>query len=252
MKVEHAMPWRTFDIAQIPASRFNGMIYPLLPISNAGVIWYQGESDAGKPEAYAGMLKDLICGWRNAWGDASQAWVVAQLPQFGLAHEHALLTSWAKLRASQADATMLDRTYLAITLDQGRSDDIHPRSKQVIGERMALQALKHVYARSVAADGPQFSKLWWHADRVDVRFRTEEGSELARNESVAGFEVLTAEEQWLPAIGKVTAPNRISVKTNRPILGIRYGWLEAEAANIFDTAGLPAAPFSHIINGTDK
>lgn len=242
MRVERELPQRTFGVSQVPSSRFNGMIHPLLPLSAAGVAWYQGETNTAAPEDYAALLRGLVEGWRRAFEDESLNWAVVQLPLFGTRQEPQKLLEWATLRQAQEAVLELPGTAMAVTLDQGDPIDIHPGCKHRVGERLARQALKHFYGQSIPADGPRLIEARRVGEDIGARFRLEEGSRLAGEDEAGGFEV-EIEGRWIPAKATVRAPDRVIVE-GRSVRAVRYGWLEAERANLRDTNGLPAAPFS--------
>lgn len=241
MRVERELPQRIFSLSQVPTSRFNGMIHPLLPLSAAGVAWYQGETNTGAPEAYAELLKSLIAGWREAFCDEDLKWTIVQLPVFGTEDEREKHLAWARLRASQAAALELPGTALAVTLDQGDPLDIHPGCKQTVGGRLARQVLKHFHGLEIAADGPRVQTITRDEHSVEVLFSLDGGS-IRADGAVGGLEICRF-GNWERARAEIVAADRVRIEG---VGAIRYGWLDATRANLFDESGLPAAPFSEI------
>jgi sialate O-acetylesterase len=159
----------------IPTARpvlWNALVAPLAGLPVAGVIWYQGESNVVRATQYRTLFPLMIRGWRTAWSDPKLPFLFVQLPNFDEAGPKAPLgeSAWADLREAQALALREPRTAMAVTLDIGDGHDIHPREKQEVGRRLALAALKMVYAREVIASGPTFAAAVRDGAAIKVRF----------------------------------------------------------------------------------
>lgn len=129
-----------------PAFLFNGMVAPVIPYGIKGFIWYQGESDAGRPQLYEQMFRQLIVDWRKYWKQSDLPFLFVQLPTLELSHE-SKLDSWRLLREAQQKALSLPHTGMVVSVDIGDQYDIHPRNKQDFGHRLALQAFKVAYSQ---------------------------------------------------------------------------------------------------------
>ena len=128
---------------EAPRSLFNGMIAPLLPGAVRGILWYQGEGNGSHPGEYHALLAAMITAWRAHWGQGDVPFYLVQLPNFSGGNPAG--TDWARLREAQAQALSLPNTGMAVTIDIGDPDNIHPRNKQEVGRRLALIARHHLY-----------------------------------------------------------------------------------------------------------
>jgi sialate O-acetylesterase len=250
-----------------PSALYNAMIYPLRNFGFKGVIWYQGESNArnGDPVKYRDVFSSMITDWRDLFGQPRMPFLFVQLAPFG---GRGPAESWAVLRESQAKALSLPNTGMAVITDAGEFADIHPQQKRVVGERLALQALK-LDGRSVAADSPVFSKietggsrcrLWFdHAEsgletrRVamnrqrDLPPGTDPQAFVAEADCLYGFEICGADRKWGEARARILPgePGAVEVwsdQVSSPV-AVRYGWANFPLCNLYNGNGLPASPF---------
>lgn len=155
-----------FRKQQTPAAIFHGMIHPVAPFAHRGVIWYQGEANAGRAVAYRKLLPRMIEDWRSLWDQPGEhrdtPFLIVQLANFQQPAEQPPATDgWGELRDSQAHvAAAVPNVYLATAIDIGDADDIHPRNKQDVGLRLARLAEHHVYGdASVVPVGPTMSMV---------------------------------------------------------------------------------------------
>ena len=231
------------DSPDAPASLFNGMINPLLPGAIRGVLWYQGESNVGRPAEYGPLLKALITCWRQYWGQGDFPFYLVQLPNYQNPGDPTGV-AWARLREAQASALALPNTGMAVTIDIGDPANIHPRNKQEVGRRLALIARHEVYDIPGDWSGPIFKAAVREGAAMRVSFDHAGTGLLAHDKPLAGFALAGIDRQFHPATAQidgntvvVTAPG---VKFPE---AVRYAWADAPDANLCDGAGLPAAPF---------
>ena len=153
-----------------PAGLYNGKVFNLAPFTLRGILWYQGESNAGRPDLYQKQLSQLVNSWRALWGDELPfAWV--QLPGFTAPGE-----GWPRLREAMLQTLSLPRTGMAITIDLGDAQDIHPKNKRDVGKRLSLWALGTVYGRKVPAiSGPLPTGSMINGGAITVSFKHAEG-----------------------------------------------------------------------------
>lgn len=225
---------------------YNAMIHPIVCYAIKGAVWYQGENNAGDAYAYRTLFPNMMENWREKWGyDYPFYWV--QLANFMAEAPVPRESAWAELREAQTLALDLPQTGQAVTIDIGDPGDIHPRNKQEVGRRLALNALAKDYGRTnIVWSGPTYASSAIEGNRITVTFDTY-GSELAvRNKYgyIEGFAVAGADRvfHWAKAWiedGKVVV---CSDAVDRPV-AVRYAWSDDPQTNLFNTEGLPAAPF---------
>jgi sialate O-acetylesterase len=219
---------------------FNGKIAPLVGYQIRGALWYQGEANStpGKAEYYRYQLPLLINDWRTRWGyDFPFAWV--QLPNFGGPGR-----DWPTVRQAMLDTLKVPNTGMAITLDIGEVNDIHPKNKQDVGKRLALWALGTVYGKSVPTSGPLPRSHERRGNSIVVSFSHVDGGLVAKDGELSGFEVGDG-TTFKPATAAIEGDN--VVVTSRDVanpVAVRYAWSNNPQASLFNGAGLPATPFS--------
>jgi len=158
-----------------PHMLYDNMIHPLAPYALRGIIWYQGESNIADFGRYAGLLRDLIIDWRRTWGDPGLDFHLVQLPGFHQASAYQPDSQWALLREAQAAALAESRTGMAVTFDLGEADDIHPKNKIPVGERLAGSILAGAYGRGDFPVSPVFQEVT--AEGTGLRCHFHPGSE---------------------------------------------------------------------------
>jgi len=232
-----------------PANLFNGKIAPLIPFALRGAIWYQGEHNARTVETaalYRHQLPLLIEDWRDQWdqGDFPFAW--AQLPNFKReTTEPQSVSEWATMRESMSRSLSVPHTGMAVTIDVGEANDIHPKNKQDVGKRLAAWALARVYQQGTPASGPVYASHEIEDSRVVLRFNHLEGGLVTRGDStLKGFAIAGADKKWHWASAAIAGE---TVVVSHPSIAkpsaVRYAWGDNPTCNLFNAAGLPAAPF---------
>ena len=238
---------------QVPTILYNAMIAPLKGLPVSGVLWYQGESNAGNGDnvAYAEMMKKLVTSWRAYFKDEDLPFYWVQLANFLDPPNSANEPGWAVIRASQTAATELPRTGMAVITDIGEADDIHPRNKWEVGRRLSLFALRDIYGRKVEAESPSVRDTDLKGSLVKVTFRNiGEGLTVrsdGRYPTVSGFTVRDAATgAWHFAPGILDA-GRSEVFLTNPTGGkldaVRYNWASNPDGNLFSKEGLPVDGF---------
>lgn len=231
-----------------PTLLFNGMISPLIPYGIKGAIWYQGESNAPRAKQYQRVFPDMITDWRNHWqlGNFPFFWV--QLANFTSPLNQPGESTWAELREAQTMTLKLPNTGMALAIDLGEANDIHPRNKQDVGLRLALNALKTAYAKNVVCSGPMFNSLKIDGSRVIISFSTE-GSALKVNDKygyINGFSLAGNDRKFHWAKAELLGNNSVAVYSDdiKLPVAVRYGWADnPDDLNLYNSEGLPAIPF---------
>ncbi len=240
-----------------PASLFNGKIGPLLPLAFKGVIWYQGESNVGRTDAsgateYTTLFPDLIRDWRAQFKREDLPFLFVQLANFLPATSTPGESAWAELRQAQRAALSLPHTAMAVAIDTGEWNDIHPQDKKTVGERLALAALAGVYGHKLAASGPVLARVTRKNDSLVLHFSQVEKGLRLRDER-GGWKAKQLTHIAIAGADKQFVWAQAQVKKDRIVLRapgvsephwVRYAWADNPAgANLYNSAGLPASPF---------
>jgi sialate O-acetylesterase len=240
------LPGQTF-IRWMPLGLYNAMISPLLNYKIKGNVWYQGESNADRPIEYRKLFAALIRDWRNHWNESDFPFLFVQLPNFMQPRNQPSESNWALLRESQLDALSLPKTGMAVTIDIGEWNDIHPVDKKDVGKRLALAAEKVAYGDSnVVYSGPIYKSMNIEGNKIVLSF-TNTGSGLIakRGGSLKYFAIAGADKHFVWANAKIDG-NKVIVWSDgvpHPV-AVRYAWADdPEGANLYNKQGLPASPF---------
>lgn len=224
---------------------YNAMIYPLTKFGFAGIIWYQGCSNIENGLLYGAEQEMLIKSWRKAFGSVLPFYFVQIAPH---AHKNGEPTDGAIVREQQAKvADRVERTGMVVISDQVNDiNDIHPRYKRQVGVRLANYALNEVYGINAGKyRSPSMKSVVFEQDKAVVAFNDAEGGLVCRGESVADLEICGESREFVPAQGMIDAENRLVVwnkKVKKPV-AVRYCFNDSAIGNLFDSAGLPVAPF---------
>jgi sialate O-acetylesterase len=232
------------DIARPPAGLFNGMIAPLIPYAIRGAAWYQGESNARKAYQYRRLLPALIKSWRKAWGEGDFQFLIVQLPNYGAHGVQADENAWAELREAQLMALQVPNTGLAVTIDLGEADDLHPHQKAEVGRRLALWALGTTYGGDIVYSGPLYDAMKIENSRIRLSFKHAAGGLEARRGTLRGFAIAGADKRfhWAEAVIDGNTVLVSSPEVSNPV-AVRYAWGGNPDCNLYNQEGLPASPF---------
>ncbi len=230
----------------IGTSIYNAMIAPLVPYAMQGVLWYQGETNAGRSYEYRHSMPLLIYDWRRIWKDTLSFYQV-QLSSFGRNQSSNEGSGWAELREAQFMAGQLNKTGLVVTTDIGDANDIHPTNKLDAGKRLALVALKDTYGKEVVYSGPVFAGVSFEPGKAILSFKHTDGGLMAKGKYpyVIGFEIAGADKKFMYARAEISGDNIIVYAPGNAVpASVRYAWSDAPVdANLYNGAGLPAFPF---------
>jgi sialate O-acetylesterase len=225
---------------------YNGMIAPLKPFPIKGAIWYQGESNAGRAAQYRKLLPTMIKDWRDSFQVGDFPFYIVQLANFLEVKQEPGESSWAELREAQFLTTKaLPNVGIALAIDIGEAADIHPRNKQDVGRRLALNALGSAYGKDVETSGPVFKAKEVKGHTIRLTFDHVGGGLVAKGgEKLEGFAIAGEDGKfaWADAVIDGDAIVVSSTKVEKPA-NVRYAWADNPACNLYNQAGLPAVPF---------
>ena len=246
---------------------FQGMIHPLLSYAISGAIWYQGESNVARAWQYRTAFPLLINDWRRQWNQGDFPFYFCQLANFTAKNSAPVESPWAELREAQAKTLSLPNTGMAVLIDIGESDDIHPINKKDVGERLARIALARDYGKKISYSGPMLDSATFENGRAILTFKYADGglvaqpipknypvrlisgqtAPLVRNSprsELEGFAICGEDKKWVWANAKIDGDRVVvsSAKVGAPI-AVRYNWADNPSGNLSNGEGLPASPF---------
>lgn len=228
-----------------PARLYNAMIAPLIPYAIRGVIWYQGESNAGNAALYGHQLRAMIEGWRKDWGQGCYPFISVQLPNFMAPQQHPVEEGWASIREQFLKSLSLTNVGMAITIDIGEAGDIHPKNKQDVGFRLAQWALAKTYGKDIVPGGPLYRSMRREGASIILEFdHIGTGLVAKGGEPLRGFAIAGPDKNFVWGEGKIAG--RVVTVSNPDVkepVAVRYAWANNPICNLFNAEGFPASPF---------
>lgn len=231
-----------------PLGLYNAMIHPLLNYKIKGVIWYQGESNTTPYKAmeYRKLFPTLISDWRNKWKQGEFPFLYVQLANFMDAKNQPSESSWALLRESQLKSLSVPNTGMAVTIDIGEWNDIHPLNKKDVGIRLALAARKFAYKeKNIVYSGPIYKSMKIKGNTIELTFDHAGSGLVSKGDELKQFAIAGEDKNFIWANAKIIK-NKVVVwndQIQNPI-AVRYAWADnPEGANLYNKEGLPASPF---------
>jgi sialate O-acetylesterase len=248
--------------AGFPTTLYNGMIHPLAPYGIKGAIWYQGESNGGEGDEYYHKMRALVGGWRKVWNQGDFPFYFVQLANFQHPNpDPAGGDGWAKVRMAQSESLRIPHSGMAVAIDladAGNPDDIHPKNKFDVGERLALWALAHDYGKQdVVFSGPLYKAMKVEDGKIRVSFDSvggglmigkKEGREPAvevRGGKLRRFAIAGEDRKWHWADAAIDGETVVvsSADVAKPV-AVRYAYtMNPDGCNLYNKDGLPASPF---------
>jgi sialate O-acetylesterase len=231
-----------------PGNLYNGMIAPLVPFAIQGAIWYQGESNAGHYQAslYGLQLASMIENWRNVWKQGEFPFLWVQLPNFRAPQQSPVETDgWVIVQEEMLETLAVPNTGMAITIDVGEANDIHPKNKQDVGRRLAQWALAMVYDKDLVRGGPVYQSMEKRDGKIVLHFdNVGDGLASKTGKQLQGFAVAGADKQFVWADARIEGDTVVvsSPKVDDPV-AVRYAWASNPRVSLYNKAGLPASPF---------
>jgi len=233
-----------------PSLMYNAMIHPLLNYGIRGVIWYQGESNAGKHDEYQELFSAMIQNWREKWELGDFPFLFVQLANWLERKDLQPDSDWAHLREAQRQTLALPNTGMAVTIDIGDAEDIHPRNKKDVGERLWLLARTISFEEEILDQGPEVSTWERRPEGILLTFKSiGKGLQLGGGEEVKGFIVSQDGDSFELASAKLISENQVLIGMESPqnIQEIRYAWADNPEVNLQNHMELPAVPFRLVL-----
>jgi len=225
--------------------QYNARIAPLIPYGIKGVIWYQGENNAGKAHQYRTLFPMLIQDWRTRWGQGYFPFLFVQLANYKAKKPEPSDDDWAELREAQSLTLQLPNTGMACAIDIGDANNIHPKNKVDVGKRLYLAARKVAYGENIVCSGPVYESMRVEGDKIRLKFSSiGNGLTTRNNESLKGFAIAGNDHRFYWADATIERNEVVvsSTKVKSPE-SVRYSWESNPDGNLYNMEGLPAPPF---------
>lgn len=236
---------RLENIDKAGSGLYNGMIYPLKDQTFKGVVWYQGETNAGDP-AYERLLTELIANWRELFSNKDLPFMLVQLPGFMEKRSHPSDGGWARMREIQDRVSKnVDNTRLAVIYDAGEWNDIHPLDKKTVAHRVMLGARDLVNGEKVESQSPRYESMKIDGDKIIIKFSHVGKGLISKGGKLRHFAIAGEDRDfvWADAVIKGNTVVVSNKGVSKPV-AVRYAWSDnPEEANLFSKDGLPAVPF---------
>jgi sialate O-acetylesterase len=219
------------------------------PLAIRGVIWYQGEANTGLTRAplYWRLFPAMIADWRRHFAQGDFPFLFAQISSYTSTPQE----DWGMVRDAQRRTLSLVNTGMAVTIDVGDPENVHPADKQTVGHRLALAAREITYGEKVHASGPLFRQATTEGGGMRVYFTGADGKLVGRGDTqggrLEGFELAGADRHFVPATATIDSDGATVTVTSEHVptpKWVRYAWANAPAATLMDSAGLPASTFT--------
>lgn len=238
-------PWQPPVEPWAASSLYNGMIAPVTPLAIRGVIWYQGEANTGLARAplYNRLFSSMISDWRRQFAQGDFPFLFAQISSYEASPEE----DWGMVRDAQRRTLSLTNTGMAVTIDVGDRNNVHPADKQTVGHRLALAAQALSYGEDVHHSGPLFRQATTEGAGMRVYFTGADGKLAVRGGTLQGFELAGSDRHFVPATATIDTGGATVSVTSPQVpapLYVRYAWPNAPDATLMDSAGLPAPTFT--------
>lgn len=237
-----AFPANPFNSNGAPTGLYNGMVHPLAPFSIRGAIWYQGESNLGQGMHYYDLMKGLIQGWRDIWGEGEFPFLYVQLAPYAYGAAPTLLP---EIWEAQTAALNYPNTGMAVVTDIGNIRDIHPRNKQEAARRLALWALAKTYGQNdLKYSGPLYDSMAVEGSQIRLKFKHASGLKTRDGKPLSWFAIAGEDKKFTPAEATIDGET-VLVKSPQVAApaAVRFGWHQLAEPNLANEAGLPASPF---------
>ena len=230
-----------------PTALYNAMLAPLVNYAIKGFLWYQGESNTGRPQEYARLQPAMIADWRQKWNNPNAPFLFVQLPGFMEMNYLPTESQWAAFREAQAKSLSVQNTAMAVATDLGEWNDIHPDRKKEVGERLAFAAQKIAYGdKEIVYSGPVFQSASINGDTITVSFSDTGGGLITKDgEATAEFAIAGEDKKFVWANAKIQGSTVVlwSENVQNPKY-VRYAWADNPVnPNLINKEGLPASPF---------
>jgi sialate O-acetylesterase len=241
----HPLPLTFENWPVMPSVLYQGMLRPLAPLAITGFLWYQGEANSDRAYQYRTLLPAMIRDWRRLFSQGDLPFYIVSLPAFMHHQDQPAESTWAELREAQAlTAGNVRNCGLAVTIDTGEPDNIHPPDKKIVGDRLALCALAQHYGKQLPCQGPTFQSLRRVGNALELHFDHADGGLVVKGDKLGEFSMAGNDRKWHWGDARIEGISIVvsSPKVPEPVAA-RYAWQSFPTATLYNGAGLPAVPF---------
>lgn len=241
----HSLPIGYENWPVMPTVLYRGMLEPIAPLAITGALWYQGEQNSRRGYQYRRILPATIADWRRLFGQADLPFYIVSLPEFSKRSDTPKDDAWAETRESQAlTAAQVPNTCLAVTIDTGDAENLHPKDKEPVGDRLARCALALQYGKKIAYEGPTLASVERLPTSIRLHFKHVDGGLVSKGPKLGEFSIAGEDHQWHWAEAQIEGDSVVvsSVSVAHPTQ-VRYAWQSNPEATLFNGPGLPAGPF---------
>ncbi len=241
----HSLPIGYENWPVMPTVLYQGMLEPIAPLAVTGALWYQGEQNSERGFQYRKILPVMINDWRRLFGQGDFPFYIVSLPAFGHHSDIPTDDGWAETRESQAlVASRVSNTCLAVMIDTGDPDNLHPKDKEPVGDRLARCALALQYHVKIPYQGPTLTSVDRRSGSVRLHFAHADGGLVSRRPKMGDFSIAGDDHKWYWADARVEGDTVVVSSPSVPHpTQVRYAWQSNPEAALFNGAGLPAGPF---------
>jgi sialate O-acetylesterase len=231
----------------LPSCAYNAMIAPLAPYGLRGFLWYQGEHNVTRAHEYRALFGGLIADWREKFAQVDLPFYFVQIANYRAPTDRTGV-AWAELREAQTQTLAVPHTGMAATIDIGTPDNTHPPNKQDVGARLARIAKAKTYGLGGEWSGPVLRAARREGAALRLEFDHRAGGLVGKADPLPGFEVAGPDGRFQPAIATLRDDTVLVHCAAVPVpIAVRYAWANAPTVALFNSVGLPAAPFRHTL-----
>ncbi|WP_195263376.1 sialate O-acetylesterase [Clostridium sp. 1001275B_160808_H3] len=230
----------------MPIGLYNSIIHPLKNYAIAGAIWYQGESNTGYPDDYEELFEILVKEWRNNWNIGDFSFLYVQLANYSEPSDVGKHDDWARLREAQRRSLKIKNTGMAVSIDIGENNELHPFNKKEVARRLALLAINKLYGEDIVCNGPLYKEKKLNGNKINIYFNNDGSQLLNLKGDLKNFEICGEDKRYYKANADIKGDYiEVWSKAVYEPKDVRYAWENGpDNVNLYNKDGLPASPFT--------
>lgn len=237
-------------VNRTPTTLYNGMLYPVIGYGIKGAIWYQGESNYNGADKYEDSFPAMVSSWRKNWDNGDFPFYYVQIAPYNYAqlppYKNTGLYNSAFLRDAQRKSlAKIPNSGMAVLMDIGEENSIHPANKKQGGERLAYLALAQTYGiKGFGAHSPNYESLTIDKNKAVIKFQHAEMGLTSFGKELKQFEIAGADKKFYPAKAVITGSSvTVSATEVKNPVAVRYAFKNFAVGDLFGNDGLPVSSF---------